>query len=191
MAKVININIDSITIECKLNSSNIPLQKITFKLEKKIFEPEIKDYIIVCNRDSKPPNNYVTTVFKSGKMIISNIRDFNDIEATKKKVLLRMSQMGCDYNIISTRVRESVVKYELENPVEDESKISDSFGICNYNKKMDVTICSLLKGGPKNSYCIIKKNKKDIIMIGLESQRQIEEVKDIIERNIAVQDNEF
>lgn len=184
MVKVINTIIDNITIECKLNTDNIPLEKLSFELEKKVFEPEIKEYIIVCNRDSKPPNNYITIVFKKGKIIVSNIKNFNNIEATKKKILLRMKKMKCYYKIISTRIRESIIKYEIENYISDEIKISDSFGICKYNEKLDATICSFLKKGPKNSYCIIKKNRKDIIAIGLQNQNEINEIKDSIEKNI-------
>ena len=184
---VTNIIIEDITVECKLNTNHLPLQKISFNLEKKVFEPELKDFIIVCNRDKQPPNNYRTTVFKNGKILLSNIKRFEDIESTKNKVLGRMKQMGCDYKVTKTKVRESIVRYELEEKIESLRHIANSPKNCQYNKELDIMIYRSIEK-LKNAYCILKADRKDIIVINLENETQVREYKEIIENNIKIND---
>ncbi|MCK5039442.1 MAG: hypothetical protein KAR87_00555 [Candidatus Aenigmarchaeota archaeon] len=183
--KVTNVIIEDITVECELNTNNIPLQKISFDLEKKVFEPELKDFIIVCNRDKQPPNNYHTTVFKNGKILLSNIKRFEDIESIKNKVLGRMKQMGCDYKVTKTRVRESVVRYELKEKIESLRHIANSPKNCQYNKELDVMIYRSAER-LKNAYCVLRDDRKDILVMGLENETQVREYRDIIENNIKI-----
>ena len=182
MFEIIKTIIEDITIECKLDTDKVPLQKISYVIEKKTFEPEIKEFIIVCNRDKTPPNNYITSVFKNGKFIVSKIKRFEDIDSIKKKIIRRLKEMGLEYKITDTRIRESVVRYELKEEIGDISDIAKSIKCCEYNKKIDALICHSKDKSTKNAYFVLISGKKDIVALNLEDEKQIKEFKDFIEK---------
>lgn len=182
MFKIIKITIEDITIECKLNTDQVPLQKISYAIEKKTFEPEIKEYIIICNRDKMPPNNYITSVFKSGKFIVSKIKRFEDIESVKKKIISRLKEMGLGYKITDTRIRESVVRYGLKEEIGDISNIAKSIKSCDYNKKIDALICRAKDKSKDSAYFVLISGKKNIVALNLKDKKQIKEFKDFIEK---------